>query len=276
MKRILVPVDFSKEAESAAKVAASIARKTDSEIFLVHMLELPVTTIDPAEMNTISSEPQIIYFMKLAHQKFDKFKKLPFLKGLRIIESVQFQHAFSGIIEESKKNNIDLIVMGSQGASGLQEMFIGSNTEKVVRKSKVPVLVIKKDIDDFNIEDIVFASDFNVESKSTFQRVIDFAKLFDARIHLLYVNTIHNFNTSENIEKRISDFMKDFDLTNYTANIYNDISIEKGILSFGRNIDADLIALNTHGRSGLSKLFNGSIGEELANHALRPVITFKI
>lgn len=276
MKRILVPVDFSKEAESAAKVAASIARKTDSEIFLVHMLELPVTTIDPAEMNTISSEPQIIYFMKLAHQKFDKFKKLPFLKGLRVVESVQFQHAFSGIIEESKKNKIDLIVMGSQGASGLQEMFIGSNTEKVVRRSKVPVLVIKKDIEDFSIEDIVFASDFNVESKSTFQRVIDFAKLFDARIHLLYVNTIHNFNTSENIEKRISDFMKDFDVKDYTANIYNDISIEKGILSFGRNIDADLIALNTHGRSGLSKLFNGSIGEELANHALRPVITFKI
>jgi nucleotide-binding universal stress UspA family protein len=276
MKRILVPVDFSKEAESAAKVAASIARKTDSEIFLVHMLELPVTTIDPAEMNTISSEPQIIYFMKLAHQKFDKFKKLPFLKGLRVVESVQFQHAFSGIIEESKKNKIDLIVMGSQGASGLQEMFIGSNTEKVVRKSNVPVLVIKKDVEEFSIEDIVFASDFNVESKSTFQRVIDFAKLFDARIHLLYVNTIHNFNTSENIEKRISDFMKDFDLKNYTANIYNDISIEKGILSFGRNIDADLIALNTHGRSGLSKLFNGSIGEELANHALRPVITFKI
>ena len=166
--------------------------------------------------------------------------------------------------------------MGSQGASGLQEMFIGSNTEKVVRKSNVPVLVIKKDVEEFSIEDIVFASDFNVESKSTFQRVIDFAKLFDARIHLLYVNTIHNFNTSENIEKRISDFMKDFDLKNYTANIYNDISIEKGILSFGRNIDADLIALNTHGRSGLSKLFNGSIGEELANHALRPVITFKI
>ena len=276
MKRILVPVDFSKEAENAAKVAASIARKTDSEIYLVHMLELPVTTIDPAEMNTISSEPQIIYFMKLARQKFDKFKSLPFLKGLRVIESVQFQHAFSGIIEESKKNKIDLIVMGSQGASGLQEMFIGSNTEKVVRRSKVPVLVIKQDVDDFSIEDIVFASDFNAESKSTFQRVIDFAKLFDARIHLLYVNTIHNFNTSESIEKRISDFMKDFDLSNYTANIYNDISIEKGILSFGRNIDADLIALNTHGRSGLSKLFNGSIGEELANHALRPVITFKI
>ena len=276
MKRILVPVDFSKEAEAAARVAASIARKTNSEIFLLHMLELPVTTIDPAEMNTISSEPQIIYFMKLAHKKFETFKKLPFFKDLRVVETVQFQHAFSGIIDESKRNNIDLIVMGSQGASGLQEMFIGSNTEKVVRKSNIPVLVIKKNIKDFDVKNMIFASDFNKESKTTFQRVIDFANLFDARIHLLYINTIHNFNTSENIEKRIKAFMNDFDFNNYTTNIYNDISIEKGILSFGRNINADVIALNTHGRSGLSQLFNGSVGQELANHALRPVITFKI
>jgi len=276
MKRILVPVDFSKEAEAAARVAANIAKKTNSEIFLVHMLELPVSTIDPAEMNTISSEPQIIYFMKLAHKKFETFKKLSFFKGLRVIETVQFQHAFSGIIEESTKNNIDLIVMGSQGASGLQEMFIGSNTEKVVRKSKVPVLVIKKNVKNFDIKNILFASDFNKESKSTFHRVVDFARLFDAKINLLYVNTIHNFNTSDNIEKRIAKFMGDFDFDNYKTHIYNDISIEKGILSFGRKINADLIALNTHGRSGLSQLFNGSIGQELANHALRPVITFKI
>lgn len=276
MKRILVPVDFSKEAESAAKIAASIARKTDSEIFLVHMLELPVTTIDPAEMNSISSEPQIIYFMKLAHEKFEKFKQLPFFKGLRVVETIQFQHAFSGIINESEKNKIDLIVMGSQGASGLQEMFIGSNTEKVVRRSKVPVLVIKEGIDKFEVSDMIFASDFNKESKSTFHRVVEFANLFGAKIHLLYINTIHNFNTTKNIEKKMAHFMDDFDFNNYSTKIYNDISIEKGILSYARDIDADLIALNTHGRSGLSRLFNGSIGQELANHALRPVITFRL
>ena len=276
MKRILVPIDFSKEAENAARVAAHIARKTDSEIFLVHMLELPVTTIDPAEMNAISSEPQIIYFMKLAREKFQKFISLPFFEGLKVVESVQFQHAFSGIIAESEKNNIDLIVMGSQGASGLQEMFIGSNTEKVVRRSKIPVLVIKKEVDKIEVNDMIFASDFNKESKSTFQRGINFANLFEAKVHLLYINTIHNFNTTKNIEKRIADFMDDFDFSNYTTMIYNDISIEKGILSYARDIDADLIALNTHGRSGLSQLFNGSIGQELANHALRPVITFKI
>ena len=65
-------------------------------------------------------------------------------------------------------------------------------------------------------------------------------------------------------------------IPNLNSYYYNDISIEKGILSYARDINADLIALNTHGRSGLSQLFNGSIGQELANHALRPVVTFKI
>jgi nucleotide-binding universal stress UspA family protein len=276
MKRILVPVDFSKEAECAARIAANIAKKTGSEIYLLHMLELPVNTIDPAELTNIRSEPQIIYFMKLAHEKFDAFKKLPFFKGLKVIESVQFHFAFAGIINESEKNNIDLIVMGSQGASGLQEMFIGSNTEKVVRRSKVPVLVVKRSADDFKINNIIFASDYNIESKKTFQKVIDFADIFNATLHLLYVNTIHNFNTTRSIESKIDGFVKGFKIGKYTRRIYNDISIEKGILSYGRDIEADLIALNTHGRSGLSQLFNGSIGQELANHALRPVITFKI
>ncbi|MCK5638318.1 MAG: universal stress protein [Flavobacteriaceae bacterium] len=276
MKRILVPVDFSKEAECAARVAANIAKKTGSEIYLLHMLELPVNTIDPAEMAGVRSEPQVIFFMKSAHEKFDKFKKLPFFKGIKVIENVQFHHAFSGIISESEKNNIDLIVMGSQGASGLQEMFIGSNTEKVVRRSKVPVLVVKKSKKNFDINDIIFASDFTSESKKTFQRVIDFANLFNAKLHLLYVNTIHNFSTTKNIEAKLEKFTKDFKIGDYTQMVYNDVSIEKGILSYGRDIKADLIALNTHGRSGLSQLFNGSIGQELANHALRPVITFKI
>ncbi len=276
MKRILVPIDFSKEAENAAKAAASIAKKTGSEIYLLHMLELPVSTIDPAEMGAISREPQIIYFMQLAHKRFEKFKSLPFFEGIKVIESVQFQQTFSGIIDESKKQNIDLIVMGSQGASGLQEMFIGSNTEKVVRRSDVPVLVIKSDIEEFVVDQMVFASDFTKENEYSFKNVLEIVDLFDAKLHLLYVNTIHNFSTTKAIEERMDHFIEKFNMPPYTKVIYNDVSIEKGILSYARDIDADLIALNTHGRSGLSQLFNGSIGLELTNHALRPVITFKI
>lgn len=276
MKRILVPVDFSKEAEYAAKVAASIAKRTDSEIILLHMLELPVNIIDPAEISSINTGPQALFYMKQAHEKFDNFIQKPFFKGIKVVESIQFSMAFAGIIDESKKHKIDLIVMGSQGASGLQEMFIGSNTEKVVRRSSVPVLVVKSNGVEFDIKNIVFASDFKKESKKTFPKVMEFANLFDAKFHFLYVNTIHNFNTTKAIEERMHNFIKDFDLKDYKTVIYNDISIENGILSYSNDAQADLIALNTHGRSGLSQLFNGSIGAELTNHALKPVITFKL
>ena len=276
MKRILVPVDFSNEAENAARVAASIARRTNSEIFLVHMLELPVSIIDPTELSAVNTGPQALFYMKQAHEKFKTFVKKPFFKGLKVVESVQFTMAFSGIIDESKKHNIDLIVMGSQGASGLQEMFIGSNTEKVVRRSDIPVLVVKQRTDEFDVKNMIFASDFKKEGKRSFPKVLEFAKIFDPVIHFLYINTIHNFDTTKAIEKKMDSFLKDFDIPKSKRIIYNDISIEKGILSYAQDIDADLIALNTHGRSGLSQLFNGSIGRELANHALRPVITFKL
>ncbi len=276
MKNILVPVDFSSQAEYAAKVASEIARLTNSKIYLLHMLELPTGVIDPASYGSSSNTPTALLFLKRAHEKFEDFKKLPFFEGLEVQDSVQFHKAFDGIIDESKKQNADLIVMGSQGTSGLEEMLVGSNTEKVVRNSDVPVLVIKQDVENFKVENIVFASNFKEKNRASFQKILDFAALFNARLHLLKINTIHNFETTKESSDAIRDFINSFDLGDYTLNIYNDVSIEAGILNFSKVIDADMILLNTHGRRGLAHLFTGSIGEDLANHAKLPVITFKI
>jgi len=72
------------------------------------------------------------------------------------------------------------------------------------------------------------------------------------------------------------DFINGYDFKNYTINIYNDENVEKGILNFSHIIDADLIGISTHGRQGIAHFLNGSISEDLVNHAKRPVITFKI
>ncbi len=276
MKKILVPIDFSDEAKYACKVASQIAKKTNSEIILLHMLDIPTVAIDPLETNNLRGGGQAIFIMKAIHKKFEKYKSLPFFEGIKITEDVKFHKAFDGVIEESKKNNVDLIVMGSQGATGLKEMLVGSNTEKVVRHSDIPVLVIKHDVENFKIDDIVFASDFSKESKRSFSDVIAFANTFNATLHLLFINTIHNFEPTSTTRKKLNDFVADFDIKEYTLNIHNDITIEEGILNFGKEINADIIAINTHGRSGLSQLFSESISKELANHALRPIITFKI
>lgn len=274
MKRILVPTDFSEHAEHALKVAAQIARKNDSEIIILHMLELPHQTND-AIFGGVSI-PETMLFMQKANETLDNISESSFLDGISVTEMVKMDKPIHGITQVSREHNIDLIVMGSHGSSGFEELLIGSNTEKVVRNSEIPVLVIKKDVSNFDLSNIVFASDFSEESKKPFEKFLNFAKLFDAKIHLVSICTPNSFKPTHIIEKAIKDFTDSFNLTNYDTHIYNDTNIEKGIINFSNSINADVIGMCTHGRTGFAHFFNGSISEGLVNHAVRPVITFKV
>lgn len=281
MKKILVPTDFSDHAEYALKVAAQIARKNNGEIYLLHMLELPNHISDDGigESNAVGGSagiPEVMFFMEKARERFQEVVNAPYLQGITVVEALQFDKAFEGIMKHTKDHNIDLIVMGSHGASGFREMFIGSNTEKVVRTSNVPVLVIKKEEGEFRPEKFVFASDFSNEIKKPFAKVVDFANSFDINLHLVFINTPNNFKSTHAAEKLIHGFTSEFNINNYTTHIYNDVNVEKGILHFANSVNADLIGMCTHGRQGLAHFFNGSISEDLVNHAVRPVVTFRI
>ncbi|NND88439.1 MAG: universal stress protein, partial [Flavobacteriaceae bacterium] len=140
----------------------------------------------------------------------------------------------------------------------------------------IPVLVIKNDRPNFEINNFVFATDFSEECRTPFSQAQKFATSVGAKIHLLYVNTPNGFKTSSEAKEMMENFIRGMGVANYTLNVYNENSVEKGILSFARDINAELIGMSTHGRKGLSHFFNGSISEDLVNHANMPVITFKI
>jgi nucleotide-binding universal stress UspA family protein len=274
MKKILVPTDFSPQAENALKVAAQLAKKHNCEIHLLHILEIPMHKVDA--LSSYNNLPEAVFFMKLAHKRFEELTSKDYLQGITYYEHVEFHEIFKGIFQVCKKDNIDLVVMGSHGSSGLKEMLIGSNTEKVVRTSATPVLVIKNEHKTFKVDNFVFASDFKDESKVPFEKAIQFAKKFGSKMHLLMVNTPNKFMTTADANDRMEGFIKDFKFKKYSLNIYNDNTIEQGIMHFSQSISADLIGMSTHGRQGISHFFNGSISEDLVNHAKRPVITFKI
>ena len=274
MKRILVPTDFFEQAEYALRVAAQIAKQNDSEIILLHMLELPHQAGDA--LGSGHQIPEIMFYKDKAISKLEDLMDVDYLQGINVSEIIQFEKAFDGILAVSKKNNVDLIVMGSHGTSGFQEILMGSNTEKVVRFSQVPVLVIKNRNDDFKAYNFVLASDFSDEIKNPFAQLVDFAKSFNSKLSLVMINTPNSFKPTHLSEKIMNDFMKEFHYPNYSLHIYNDVNVEKGILNFSNTVNADLIGMCTHGRTGFAHFFNGSISEDLVNHAVRPVITFKI
>jgi nucleotide-binding universal stress UspA family protein len=275
MKKILVPIDFSKQSEYAAKMAAKIAKKHKGSIYLLHMIELPSGMVDMGAGSNFSIPASMLYLRKMK-ERIEKFKLDFFNNKIEVHHAIKLQNPHEGIQKYAEKIDADIIIMGSKGHSEFEEILIGSNTEKVVRTSKRPVIVIKRDDEKFQLKNIVFASSFKEDNKEVFGKFLDFANHFKSQVHLLKVNTPSRFESTHDATEKVKTFIREFKLPKHTINIYNDSSVEKGILNFSRNINADLIALSTHGRSGLSHLFSASVTKNLSKSSLKPMLTFKI
>ncbi|WP_405568271.1 universal stress protein [Polaribacter sp. Asnod6-C07] len=276
MEKILVPIDFSKKSEYASKMAARIAKKSNSVVYLLHMIELPTGVVDMGASSKFSIPESMLYLRKVRERMLE-FKEKFFHKKTEVNHIIKLQNPHEGILKYADKINADLIVMGSKGHSNFEEILIGSNTEKVVRTSKVPVIVVKRDNEKFRMRNLVFASSFkNEDKKAVFKKFLDFANHFKSEIHLLKVNTPSRFESTQEATEKITNFIKDFDLPKYSINIYNDATINKGILNFSKDIDTDLIALSTHGRSGLSHIFSVSVTKTLSKKALKPILTIRV
>ena len=275
MNKIIVPIDFSKRSEYACKMASRIAKKSNSTIYLLHMIELPSGVIDMGARSKFSIPESMLYLRKI-RDRILEFKTDFFDESYEVHHAIRFQKPYEGILQYADKIKADLIVMGSKGHSEFEEILIGSNTEKVVRRANIPVIVVKKDSKKFRIKNIVFASNFkNNSKKEVFRKFLEFANHFKSEIHLLKITTPTKFESTHDATQKIEDFIKEFDLPKFSINIYNDASIEKGILNFSRDLNADLIALSTSGRSGLSHLFSASVTKTLSKKALKPILTIK-
>lgn len=276
MTKLLVPTDFSPQAMHALEIAVQLAKRYNAKIYLLHLLEMPETLIDGPGIGQANELPEALFFMRLAHQRFNDILKLPLLKDIEVIEAAEFDGAFEGIMDYVLKYEIDAIVMGSHGAKGLQELFIGSNTEKVVRHAHVPVLVIKSQNLDFQIRNFVFATDLQEDNIIPVKKALKLAKKEGAVLKLVYINTPNRFKTTLEIKKDYHNFIESLGTSIEDFSIFNDHTIERGILNFTEHVNADLLGIGTHGRKGLAHFFNGSVSQDLVNHAVRPVMTFNI
>lgn len=277
MKKIIVPVDFSKHSEFALETAALLAKKTNASIIALHMLDMQVSNLSETSSH---HQEKTIFYLKLAEKRFRKFLQKEYLKEVLVKPVIKHYKVFSEVNDIAKELNADLVVMGSHGVSGLKEFFVGSNTEKVIRFSEIPVLVIKNKLTNTNFNDVVFATDFSEKSIPAFKKMLSTMKLFKAKKHILYVNLPNEgFKTTQEMDILAHNFLMEVEgnidrLIN--VNFVCARSIENGILNFANLVGADLIMTATNGRKGLTHIFSGSISEDLSNHAALPIMTFKI
>ena len=277
MKKIIVPIDFSEHSEYALKTAAKLAKEANAELLVLHMLELSDVILTESDSQ---QQQKAVFFLKLVEQKFETFLDKEYLKDVNVTPIVKHYKVFSEVNDVAKEHDADLIVIGSHGTSGFKEFFVGSNTERVVRNSETPVLVIKNEIKDINFGTAVFATNFEEENVRPYLNATSMFEALGAKLKLLYVNLPNeHFKSSVEIEKKIAEFLitADGNLDKLNDVAYQaDYTVEQGVMNYANKVGADIIAIPTHGRKGISHFFAGSIGEDIANHSPLPVITFMI
>jgi nucleotide-binding universal stress UspA family protein len=272
MKTILVPTDFSEHALYALKVAAILARKIKARIKLVHVFNLPSRGVSDVSyyqsfFNEIKSD---------AEHKLEELAKSQFLNGIQVEWILQTDKLIWQFVAGEKFKKVNLIVLGAFGESGFSKVFIGSNTDKIVRMTDAPVLTIKHDPDKFDINKVVFASDFEEESYPAFKRIKFLLDVLKPTIHLLKVITPSDFEPTPVTMKKMQSFISHFSLKKSSVNIFNYNKAEPGIIAFSQSINADLIIIPTHGRTGLAHFISRSLAESLVRHESKPILSIKI
>lgn len=281
MKKILVPTDFSKIAQTAINVAADIAKRSGATLTLLHVIEEASSgagSFSVAGQVDLEGDMEDRLFMlkmiERAKKLMEKAATDPKLEGIKVKRELRIGSPFHGMTTIIAEQKVDLVVMGTSGQTALEEMVIGSNTEKVVRHAACPVLTVHGRPGTKNFKDIVYATGMN-KDEEIFSRFVKRAQeMYDSTVHLVRINTPSNFQRDVVVRKAMEDFAAKLQLKKFTINIFNDLSEEEGIVYFADSIDADMIAMATHGRTGFAHVLAGSIAEDVVSHSKRPVLTF--
>ncbi len=280
MKKILIPVDYSKTSNIAFDVAFDIAKKDGAELIALNVVEeaTPDSYRITGEWHKDNWEDRIFTFelLKKAKVQLEKLVKDPKYDAVKVTGELRLGNPFHGITTIITEHKVDLVVMGTKGHTKIEEMVIGTNTEKVVRHSHCPVLTVQKKPATTDFKNIVYATALSTDEEIFSRMVKRTQQIYNSTIHLVRINTPADFQRDRIVKDAMYSFAKKLGLKNYTINVYNDLSEEEGIIYFSDSINADLIAMATHGRTGFAHVMAGSIAEDVVGHAKRPVLTFVV
>jgi nucleotide-binding universal stress UspA family protein len=275
MKNILVPFDFSAASMNALKTAFNVSIKSPTTIHVLHSIHLPeahdnaitpVTIWEASFLDELKNKTE-----KDFHGVIDKFKK----EGPKLVYQLRNGSVAETILNYIREQNIDMVIIGSHG-KGNDTYFLGSNTQRIVRRSTVPVLVIKDEMKGV-VKRITFPIDFTDRAEDgLLEEVTALQNFFNAQLDIVFINTPDSFSSDPVTHEMLYALVQRYDIKNYTLNIHNHFTVEEGILSFSRMNDADMIALGTHGRRGINHIISGSITENVSKDASIPVWSYSI
>jgi len=278
MNCILVPTDFSEYSEWALDLATQLARKAGIKVYVLHVIEEPsAKSFGSTGEVRISNEVNlyITQLTKAVQRRMDDLVSNPKYTNVELVPQIHIGDIHESIEEHIAKHDADLVVMGTLGSSGLDELFVGSHTEKVVRYSKCPVISVPGPVDLDSMNHIAFATNLDTTCSVT-DNLQEIQQLTNAKLTLLWVDTINANEAEDSMRENLEKMAQEHGLSDYDIQVTRDITAESGIMNWAEKNDINLIAMATSGRQGLAHIFSGSLAEDIVNNAQRPVWTMKL
>ena len=272
--KILIPTDFSVQAEFAYLMVKKLEEKINIDIHFLHVMNVPDTvTMDIYGNIQTCGEIDVKHLTKQKEIADRNLASLKTLYGNHIHTNLVLGKITDAILDFSEANHFDLIVMGTKGAWGIKEKLSGSETQMIARKSKVPLLSLMCDRSDLQIKNILLVHNFSNPVKEDLSFMHKLIIAFDTKLHLLQITSEKTETDKASIETKMKTFAAVNNITNYECHVINDTDIENGVIHFNQKFNMDIICIGTHSQVGI---FHHSATEKLINHLFKPIISFHL
>lgn len=271
MKRILFPTDFSPGSLAAFDYALELADTLGAEILCLHVYELAVLDYDGAPPYLLET------YAAFDLRQFENFRdQVPLLRERAMQagkDQVVLHHLLlqgelvDNIRQTIQKEAVDLVVMGTKGASGFDEVFLGTTTVRVLGSTDVPVLAIPHGAEFRSIRNIGFTTRFKDEERNALKTVVGLAQTLGASVQVLHVDTEE--------EKASEVVIADWELVfrgQATFHIREQNDLEQAIFDFTVTQQIDILAMLHHRRGFFEGLFHRSRTKQLAYHTKVPLL----
>jgi nucleotide-binding universal stress UspA family protein len=275
--RILIPVDFTDLSTFALEMAETLAMKNEVDVHLLHIVLAPGQAVFDQEGNLKDCNDFDVNVLKKEQEETQsQIDELKSKYSFVTTAISKIGHIADGILSYAERNDMQMVLMGIKGASGMRELTIGSLAERLVRKSPIPVLTLKCSRKGINLSDLVLAGDFSKGESVDLTTIKWIQRSFHSKIHLLQINTPNHFQSQREALRNMKGFADLNGMEQVDFHLWSDYSVEMGIRNFCLHNQVDFLAMGTHGRSGLSHIMKGSITEDIVNHIFQPVLSFHL
>jgi nucleotide-binding universal stress UspA family protein len=289
--KILCPLDFSEYSAKAYDYAQSLAQHYGARLLLEHVVQ-PLTSAYPYfafpdSINEVSWDLD-----SYAEKKLAEFAAQHQVNGLHTERVVHSGTVADCVLEFAEKESVDLIVMGTHGRHGFDRLTMGSVTEKILRKARCPVLVVRNPSHDFvrpgdaaepvRLQRILYCTDFSDHSSRALAYALSLAMEYNAELSMLHV--LEDLPESENLEGRVAEFTRRLeepvpeDARNW-CKIRSVVRIGKPyqqILQLALEAEADLVIMGVRGRNAVDLALFGSTAHRVIQLGTCPVLAVHI